>query len=163
MNWVDVVLLVAVAAAAVHGLRLGAAVQVLSFGGFILGLFLGAVLAPHVVATIHSQVAKSVVTTVVVFGLAVLLGTAGRVTGARFSVALQRLHLGSIDAAVGVVVGVAATLFTAWLVASLLVSSGFTALAAGIQDSQIVRAIDRVLPRPAPVFARIQALSLIHI
>ena len=42
MNVVDVLLLVVAAAAAVQGLRLGAVLQVLSFGGFLIGLFVGA-------------------------------------------------------------------------------------------------------------------------
>ena len=48
MNWVDYVLLVIVALSGIHGLRLGAAMQVLTFGGLLLGLFLGALLAPSV-------------------------------------------------------------------------------------------------------------------
>jgi len=41
---VDVVLIVVVVAAAIHGLRLGAFVQVLTFGGFFVGLLAGALL-----------------------------------------------------------------------------------------------------------------------
>ena len=48
MNWVDYVLLVIVALSGIHGLRLGAAMQVLTFGGLLLGLVLGALLAPSV-------------------------------------------------------------------------------------------------------------------
>ena len=45
MNWVDYLLLALVAVSGIRGLRLGAASQVLSFGGFCLGLFLGALVA----------------------------------------------------------------------------------------------------------------------
>ena len=38
MNWVDVIILLAVVAAGVHGLLLGGAVQALSFGGLAVGL-----------------------------------------------------------------------------------------------------------------------------
>ena len=46
MNWVDYVLLALVALSGIHGLRLGAAMQVLSFGGFWLGLFVGVLISP---------------------------------------------------------------------------------------------------------------------
>ncbi len=66
VNWVDLVLLVAVVVAAVHGLRLGALVQVLTFGGFWLGLTLGALLSIALVSTLRPGPVKSIVTLVVV-------------------------------------------------------------------------------------------------
>ncbi|HEY3701186.1 MAG TPA: hypothetical protein VGL32_02915, partial [Acidimicrobiales bacterium] len=68
MNLVDIVLLVLLVASIVHGVRLGAAIQVLSFGGFWLGLFLGALLAPTVANAVSGSVAKAAVSLVVVFG-----------------------------------------------------------------------------------------------
>ena len=61
MNWVDYVLLVIVALSGIHGLRLGAAMQVLTFGGLLLGLFLGALLAPSVAKVAHGGTAKALV------------------------------------------------------------------------------------------------------
>ena len=55
VNWVDYVLLVIVALSGIHGLRLGAAMQVLTFGGLLLGLFLGALLAPAVARAVHGE------------------------------------------------------------------------------------------------------------
>jgi hypothetical protein len=48
MNLVDLVIVLLVAAAALHGLYLGAAIQVASFAGLGAGLALGAALAPTV-------------------------------------------------------------------------------------------------------------------
>ena len=45
MNLVDLIVVVVIGLAAIQGLRLGAIVQVLSFGGFLVGLYLGALLA----------------------------------------------------------------------------------------------------------------------
>ena len=59
MNWVDYVLLVIVALSGIHGLRLGAAMQVLTFGGLLLGLFLGALLAPSVARLVHGATSKT--------------------------------------------------------------------------------------------------------
>ncbi|MGH9028374.1 MAG: CvpA family protein [Acidimicrobiales bacterium] len=157
MNWVDYVLLVLVAISAIHGLRLGAAMQVLSFGGFWLGLFLGALLFPVVAHLVHSTTAKTVVAAVVVFGMAGLLGGVGRYLGAHSSNALERLHLGPVDSAAGVAVAVFATLVAAWLVATVLTSSGFTSLNSAVDNSRIVRAMDDVMPSPPEVFSRIES------
>lgn len=157
MNWVDIVLLVLVALSGVHGLRLGAAMQVLSFGGFWIGLFLGALITPPLADLVHSTAAKTVIAAVVVFGMAAALGGVGRLLGAHSSSALQRLRLGPVDSAAGVAVAVFATLVATWLVASVLVNSRFTSLNSALEKSRIVRAMDDVMPSPPAVFSRIES------
>lgn len=156
VNWVDWVLLALVAAAGVHGLRLGAAMQVLSFGGFWLGLFFGALLAPAILSGIHSTVSKAVVAAVVMFGLAGLVGGLGRVVGGHSSVMLRRLRLGPVDSAFGAAVAVAATLAAAWLVASIMSQSRYSSFDSALRDSRILQAIDSVMPSPPGVFARVE-------
>ena len=155
MNWVDAVLLVLVALSAVHGLRLGAVMQVLSFGGFWIGLVIGALLTPLVAGAVHSPVSKTLVVVVVFFGCAGLFGAVGRVLGARSSRVVRRLRLGPVDAGLGVAVAVIATLLATWLVGGILVNSRFTALDTGIEQSRIVRAMDSVLHAPPPIFSRV--------
>ncbi len=157
MNWVDLVLLALVAASAVHGLRLGAAMQVLSFGGFWLGLFIGALVAPSIARHVHSGASKTIVAAVVLFGLAGLVGGVGRLLGAHSSTILQRLRLGPVDSGFGALVAVFATLVATWLVASLLVNSRYTSLDSALQGSRIVRAMDSILPSPPAVFSRIES------
>lgn len=157
MNWVDWVLLVLVGLSAVHGLRLGAAMQVLSFGGFLVGLVLGLLLTPPIDRHVHGNLAKTAVASAVVFGLAGLLGGLGRLLGAQSSNALQRLRLGSVDSAAGVVVAVVATLVIAWLLGTILVPSRWSNLDAAITNSRIVRAMNSIMPSPPAVFARIDS------
>jgi S1-C subfamily serine protease len=157
VNWVDYLLLVLVALSAVHGLRLGAAMQVLSFGGFWLGLFLGALITPELAGLVHGTTAKTVVAAVVVFGMAGILGGVGRYLGAHSSLALRRIRLGPVDSVAGVGVAVVATLVAVWLVASVLSGSRFTSLASAIDDSRIVRAVDGVMPPVPTVFSRIES------
>lgn len=156
MNWVDIVLLVLVAVAAVQGLRAGAAVQVLSYGGFFLGLFLGVLVAPLVGSHVHGSLSTLLVL-VIMFALAFVVGGVGRLAGSRSSRLLRRFHLGPLDAALGIMVSVAAILAVAWVLGPWLVNSSITPLAAGVQHSRIVRAIDDVLGPPAPVFSRVQS------
>jgi S1-C subfamily serine protease len=156
MNWVDLVVLVAVAVSAVRGLKLGATIQVLSYGGFLLGFFLGALLTPSVAGLFHSHLSQQLAAMVMVFGLAGLLGGAGRLLGGRSSAALDRARLGAVDSGLGVVVAVVATLLVAWLLSSLLANSQSTTLSAGINKSTIVRAMDGVLPNTPSTFNRIE-------
>ncbi|HLH27420.1 MAG TPA: hypothetical protein VKW77_00815, partial [Acidimicrobiales bacterium] len=81
MNLVDLAVLVLLVFAAVHGLRLGAVVQLLSYGGFIGGLFLGALLASVTVRSVQGVSARTFVSLATMLGVAVFLATAGRVAG----------------------------------------------------------------------------------
>jgi len=157
VNWIDYVLIVLVVLSGVHGLRLGAAMQVLSFGGFWLGLFLGALITPPIAGLAHSTGVKTVIAAVVVFGMAGILGAVGRYLGTHSSTALHRLQLGPIDSAAGVAVAVFATLVATWLVASILVNSRFTSFNSALEKSKIVRAMDDILPPPPAVFSRIES------
>ena len=157
MNWVDLVLLVAVVAAAVHGLRLGALVQVLTFGGFWLGLTLGALLSIALVATLRPGPVKSIVTLVLVLTGATLFGIGGRIVGGWSNVVLRRHHLGGVDAGLGVAVAVVAVLLSAWLLGSVLSQSRYTWLGSAISGSDVLRTVDEVLPPVPSVFAHVQA------
>jgi S1-C subfamily serine protease len=153
MNWVDYVLLVIVALSGIHGLRLGAAMQVLTFGGLLLGLVLGAVLAPSVAKVVHGATAKTLVALVVLIGVATIVGGLGRLLGAHSEQLLHRLRLGPVDSAFGVVVAVVVALIITWLVAVLVQNSQYSALDRSLQQSRIVRALDAVLPPIPTVFA----------
>ncbi len=156
MNLVDVVLLVVVAVAAIEGLRLGAVLQVLTFGGFWLGMYLGALLASVTGHWAHSQAIRSIVAVGTVLVTAIVLGVAGRVIGARLFRRVHRGRMGSLDSALGVVVAVCASLLAVWLLASTLVSSSSLQFNAALSNSRILRSMDRVLPPPPSVFSRLQ-------
>lgn len=157
MNLVDLVVLVVVALAAAQGLRLGAIVQVLSFGGFWVGLYLGALLASVTVQWGHTQATRTAFALVTMLGVATLCGVAGRLIG---NLAFTRVHhgaLGTVDSALGVVVAVVASLLAAWLLANTLVNSSSLALNSSIDRSRIIRSLDNVLPAPPSVFSRVQS------
>jgi S1-C subfamily serine protease len=157
MNWVDIVLLVLLAIAGIHGSRLGAAIQVLSYGGFWLGLFLGALMAPSLVSLVHTTASKTIIAAIVIFGMAGILGGVGRYLGAHSNVALRRIHLGPVDSAAGAVVAMFATLVAAWLVAGIVANSRFTSLNSAVANSRIIRATDRLLPAPPTIFSRVES------
>jgi S1-C subfamily serine protease len=159
VNWVDLLLIVLMLMAAVHGLRLGALVQLLTFGGFWLGMLLGAVVWVRALAFIHDDTARAVITVAAVLFTACILGLLGRMLGTFSNVTIRRLHLGPADSALGVVVAVAAVLLSSWLVASVISSpnSRFTWLSSAVARSDILHAVDRVLPQVPPVFRDLQS------
>ncbi len=157
MTVVDVVVLVIVALAAIQGLRLGAIVQVLSFGGFLVGLYLGARLASVTVRGVHTQSTRTFVALGTMVGLAILCGVTGRVVG---NLAFRHVHkgfFGSVDSVLGVVVAVTASLLIVWLLANTLINSSSLALNSSIDRSSIIRSLDSVLPPPPSVFSRVQS------
>jgi len=157
MSWVDLVVIGFVLLAAFQGLRLGAVVQVLTFGGFLIGLYLGARLASITVRGIHSQAPRTTVALLTMLGVASFCGVAGRLLG---SVAFRQVHrgfLGSVDAGLGVIVAVGASLLTAWLLANTLVNTPSVSLNAAIDHSRIIRSLDGVLPAPPSVFSQVQS------
>jgi len=162
VNWIDLLLIVLVGVSLVRGLRLGAAVQVMSFGGFWLGLVLGALLAPPIARLAHTAAAKAILSLVVVFGVASLLGTVGRQVGVRIWRLFRQIHLGPADSGIGAVVAGVATLLAAWIVASMLSSAPVPRLSAQINGSAILRGLDGVLPSAPTVFSRIQQLLNAH-
>lgn len=155
-DWVDVVVIAIALIAAVRGLRLGAAIQILSYGGFWLGLLAGAALAPLAANGIHDAVTRAAVSLAFVFGAAIVLGAIGRAVGGGLWRGLRQVHLGSADAALGVGVGVVATLLACWLAGTILVQGPIPALSSGIAESGILRSLDRALPPAPSVFARIE-------
>jgi S1-C subfamily serine protease len=157
MDWVDIVVVVAVLVAAVHGLRVGALVQVLSLGGFVLGVTVGALVTDAVVPGVHAATAKTVVALALVLGLGIVFGVLGRMLGTWGSLAARRHRLGVVDSAAGLGVAIVAALFTVWLVANELAQTQYTWLSSAIQKSNLVHAVDNVMPPLPDVFSRVQS------
>lgn len=157
VNLVDALIVVVVVLAAVHGVRRGFLLQVFSFGGFWLGVVLGVLLAAPVLGLLHSTLTRAVVAILLIFGLGVLVGIVGQIAGERLSAAFRRHHLGPADAVAGAAVAVVAALFTVWLAGSILATSRFTALNSAVQDSSILRALDKTLPPLPDLFSRVQS------
>jgi S1-C subfamily serine protease len=152
VDWVDLLIIGLMLLAAVHGLRLGALVQILTFSGFILGFFLGTKVWVALLSSGHTDdVTRSVLVVALVLSTACALGAAGRVIGTWSNVTVRRHHLGNVDAALGVGVAVLAVLASVWIVAAVILSpnSRFTSLDAAVNRSDILHSIDGVLPAPS--------------
>ena len=145
--------------AAVHGLRLGAVVQLLTFGGFFLGFLLGTVVWVPLFSRGHSDdITRSVLVVSLVLLTACAFGYAGRVLGTWSNVTVRRHHLGHVDAVLGVGVAVLMVLLSVWVVAAVILSpnSRFTSLDAAVARSDILHSIDGVLPQAPSIFNDLQ-------
>jgi S1-C subfamily serine protease len=159
VDWVDLLIIGLMLLAAVHGLRLGALVQILTFAGFFLGLLLGTLVLVPLLKTGHpDDLTRSVLVVSLVMLSACLFGYAGRVLGTWSNVTIRRHHLGNVDSVLGVGVAVIAVLLSVWLVAALISSpnSRFTSLDAAVAKSDILHSIDKVLPQAPSIFNDLQ-------
>jgi len=157
-NLVDLIILVVVGISAVRGLRLGATIQLSSYIGFWLGLLAGAAVAPYLANLAPHGVLRTFIALVTLFGAASLTSAASRALGARVAHSVHRARLGSLDAGVGSVVSVIASLLIVWVVAALALNAPIPALAREVSGSEIVRALDDALPPAPSVFAQVDSL-----
>jgi S1-C subfamily serine protease len=148
VNLLDIALIVATIAFAVGGFRQGFVTAVLSFLGFFGGAVLGAQLADPIAGRLAENsswrvaVAVAVVLAVALFGqvIAVWIGNQLR----------QRLTwrpVQTLDAVLGAVVSAVAVLLVFWMVASPLAAAPYPRVSAAVRDSQVIRAVNDVVPR----------------
>lgn len=154
----DLAIVVAVFSTAVWGAVRGLALQLGTILGLWLGLFLGAVLAPKLAGVVDSAMAKLLLTTFTVALLASLLAAGGHHLGALLGRALNRAHLGPVDAVLGAVVTMVAALALLWIGLTSIASSQLGGFSRAIQDSKILTTLDDLLPPVPSVTARLGRL-----
>lgn len=158
MNTLDVLLIVVLIMATLRGVLVGALGQVLPLAGFALGLVVGAWAAPLAEGLVDEGSGRVVASLMVVFGGAIVGGSAGQLVAWHTGVAIRRRGLGPVDEAAGAFTGLGGALLAAWLLTAMLANVPAAPVAAAIQSSEVLRAIDRIMPPAPPFLARIQGL-----
>jgi S1-C subfamily serine protease len=153
VNLLDLFIILLVVLAAALGYRRGAVLQVFAYGGLVLGLFLGVLLAPRVASLAEDPFTQAMLALGTLIFVPALLDGIGWYVGAHASAATRRVF-DPVDAAAGTVVGGVAVLLATWLLAFNLIQGPFPILARQIRHSTVVRVIDAVLPRPPPLLAQ---------
>ncbi len=157
LNWVDLVILTLVAVSALHGFLQGAAVQVFSYAGFILGLVLGAKLGPIFGDLVDNPGLRIAVVVATLFGVASLVGTVGKFIGAKATWAVPKASpLGVVNSVGGLGVAVLVTLLSTWLIGGMLAQVGLGAVSPAFQESKVMRGLTDKLPPAPSVFSTIQ-------
>ena len=158
MNWVDVLIVAFVIAAAVRGWFDGAIRQVLGWIGLIAGVYVGIAIAPSLSTKISHSSWRPVIALVIVVVAAYAGHFLGHLLGTFIRRTVKMVKLGLVDSVAGAVVGVAGVLVTVWLVAALLVATSWSAAASGIQGSRIINDLDKALPTVPSAEARLQTM-----
>jgi S1-C subfamily serine protease len=156
VDLLDVALIVLLGLAVFSGYRRGAVLQVLTFGGMLIGLLIGALVAPRVAALFTDPTTQSIVALVTFLAFAAFGDVVGWMIGARLRVATRRSRLAGVDAAGGSVVAVVALLLATWFIALNLASGPWPPLSREIRNSAIVRTLDRTLPEPPAVLGQVR-------
>jgi uncharacterized membrane protein required for colicin V production len=158
VNWLDILIVAIVVVAAIRGWYQGAIRQALGWLGFVAGFLVGSTFAPSLSSRITHAAWRPLLAIAIVIVVAYIGHFAGHILGSTIRKSIKIIKLGFVDSGIGVAVGVAGALLTCWLLAALLVATPWTTVAAGVQGSRIVKALDGALP-PVPSFeAKLQTL-----
>jgi S1-C subfamily serine protease len=158
----DLILIALIAAFAVAGYRQGFIIGVLSLAGFVVGVALGAVIAPSVSRALAKSLSwQAFLAILVVFGVAVL----GMLVASGVGVAVRSRLTGRpatvIDSLGGAAVNVVAVLVVAWLIGSFVANAPFPTISRQVNGSEVLRTVDRVMPHSTlylPMFPQLKSL-----
>ena len=158
MSWIDIVIVVVVALAALRGFSEGAISQVAVFIGIGVGFYLGTTFAPSLSHDFTHGHWRPALALIIIFVFTLVGMTIGGIVGRIISRFVSALMLGLIDRIAGVAVGVAAALVLCWLLAGLLAGTPWASVDTAIQNSAILSALDHVMPPVPSIESRVQTL-----
>ena len=146
----DLALIVVAAAFAVSGYRQGFIVGTLSFVGFVGGAVLGAEFGPAVArALVGGQTQQDIVAVVLLVTGAILGQFVASSVGTTMRSSMRSRSSTMVDAIGGAGVSVLSMLLIAWAIGSVLTASPFTGVVSQVNDSLVLKTIDKVMPTPA--------------
>jgi S1-C subfamily serine protease len=148
----DLILIVLVIAFGVAGYRQGFIIGVLSFAGFIGGGAIGAAFGPRIARSVTANPAWQAVAAILVVFLAAMIGqliASGIGVAARSKLTWRPATV--VDAVGGAAVSAIAVLLIAWLIGSAVAYAPFPAISRQVNDSAVLRVIDRLMPPSANV------------
>jgi S1-C subfamily serine protease len=146
----DLALIVVAAAFAVSGYRQGFIVGSLSFVGFVGGAVLGAQFGPDIAhALVGGQTQQDVVAVILLVSFAII----GQFIASSIGTAMRQTVTGRsttmLDSIGGSAVSVLSMLLIAWAIGSVLTASPFPVVVQQVNNSAVLRTMDRVMPSPA--------------
>jgi len=146
----DLALLVIAAAFAVSGYRQGFVVGALSFAGFLGGAVAGALFAPAISrAIVGGQNQQDLVAVVILVLLAIIGQFAASAIGTALRSHINWRPAAFLDSVGGAFVSVLSVLLIAWVIGSVLVASPFSGVVAQVNNSAVLRTVDRLMPSTA--------------
>jgi S1-C subfamily serine protease len=153
---VDLGLVVLLLLAAFLGYRRGAILQLFTYGGLLVGIVAGALLAPVTAGATNDLAAQAgiaVATLLIAAGIGDLVGW---LLGGRLRARARSSRLGRADSAGGSLVALTATVLAIWLVSFSLGNGPLGVVADQIQRSAVIRGIDDALPQPPSILGEVR-------
>jgi S1-C subfamily serine protease len=158
VNFVDLIIIGVALAAAIRGATTGFLRQIGSLGGFVLGLIIGATLAPAIANWLQLGSSRSLAVVTIFFAIALTCSGLGEMLGARIASLAGRTKLAPLDETLGAAFGLGGTLLAIWLLTSSFGTAVGPVLATDIQQSSILGLLDRTLPPAPDVMARLEQI-----
>lgn len=149
MDLLDWIIVLVTFVSAVHGLRVGAATQILSYVGALAGLVVGFLLVPVVLPHLGHGYARTFFSLLLLLVPCGLCWGIGRQAGTKLWGRIQSHPVRHLDAAAGAAIAMAGTLVFSWLIGVVLVNSPVPEVAGQIEHSVLLRGITSVMP-PVP-------------
>lgn len=159
MNVLDLVLVLLMVYSAVRGFRQGALSQVAAFGGAVIGIIIGANVAPR----LASQLIEGPGPNLAIATLGILLGcfiigqAIGFAIGLRLRTAAALAGAAPVDRTAGIAVGLVTLVIAVWLLGAAFAQGPLPSVAQQVRNSTVVAAIDRAMPTAPDVFGRVGA------
>lgn len=155
MNIIDILIILFAASAFMRGRELGFVRQFFSSIGFFAGLFIGALLQPHIVQHAQTALSRSLFTLATTLGCAMLFLAIGEMLGIYLKGKFWRWHINPLDNALGSVLGAVSILLIVWLSSSILSSFPAPSLQTALNNSAILRQLTRLLPSAPNIVANL--------
>ena len=158
---VDLVIVIAVVFAISSGYRRGFWLSLAQYAGLVLGVVIGAALAPVLMDAINVTGAsiRSLGAVLILIVLGAIGSSVGYWVGEPIRLRLlAHPQSGRIDSVAGAIFSALAVLSVSWFLGLSLARLPSPQLSSAIQRSAVLRALDSVAPRPPGFLARVEAI-----
>src|SRR5438128_1930118 len=158
---VDVVIVIAVVFAISSGYRRGFWLSLAQYAGLVLGVVIGAALAPVLMDAINVTGAsiRSLGAVLILIVLGAIGSSVGYWVGEPIRLRLlAHPHSGRVDSVAGAIFSALAVLSVSWFLGLSLARLPSPQLSSAIQRSSVLRALDGIAPRPPGFLARVEAI-----
>src|SRR5438552_11090854 len=158
---VDLLVVVALVFAISSGYRRGFWLSLAQYTGLVLGVVVGAALAPVLMDALHmtGPTARSLVAILVLIAAGTIGSSIGYWVGEPIRLRLlAQPRSGRVDSFAGAVFSALAVLSVSWFLGLSLARIPSPPLSAAIQRSAILRGLDGIAPRPPAFLARVETI-----
>ena len=158
---VDLVILIAIVFAVSSGYRRGFWLSLAQYAGLVLGVVIGAALAPVLMDFVHitSSSIRSLGAVLILIVLGAIGSSAGYWVGEPIRLRLlAHPQSGRIDSVAGAIFSAIAVLSVSWFLGLSLAQVPSPQLSSAIQRSAVLRALDRIAPQRPGFLARVEAI-----